>query len=409
MRYYADLHNHSKYSRATSPEMDLHWQTHYGGVKGINILGTGDFTHPKWFSELKENLKDNKTGIYSYNGMNWVLSVEVSNINSDNGLKKVHHEILSPDFETAEQINELFKPKGKLESDGRPIFGGYSSRDMVYDLMHISSRIEVIPAHIWTPWFALFGSNSGYNKISDCYKDQIKNIHALETGLSSDPAMNWTVSQTHDFTLVSNSDSHSPWPWRLGRECNALSLENLDYDSLIKKIRENKLDFTVEVDPNYGKYHYDGHRSCGVVLSPEESEKLGGRCPKCGLKLTIGVLNRVKELADMPEGFRPKNSADFKSLLPLAEVIRMWKGVSSVSSQSVRKAYDDFISKFGNEFRVLLETSRSELSGIDQRLADMIIQNRQGSVTYNPPGYDGVYGEPVFSDSRKEKTLKEFF
>lgn len=411
MRYYADLHNHSKYSRATSNQMDLEWQAHYGKIKGLNILGTGDFTHPHWFKELKQKLAGE--GIYNYKGMKWVLSAEVSNIYPDDGLKKVHHVLLAPSFEVAEQVNEMLGGKGKLAADGRPIFGGYSSRDLVFDLKNISEDIEIIPAHVWTPYFALFGSKSGYDNVKDCYKDQLKNVHALETGLSSDPAMNWTVSQTHQFTLVSNSDSHSPWPWRLGRECNALTMDYPDYNVLIARIRSNSLDFTVETDPCYGKYHYDGHRNCGIVLNPEESRKLKGICPKCGNPMTIGVLDRVLELADRPYGFKPGNATPFKNLLPLAEIIRAWKGISNINSLSVRNFYDSFIKKYGNEFKVLLETPEKELAVADERLARMVVQNREGKVFYNPPGYDGVYGEPVFTSNGvvkiKEKSLKEFF
>jgi uncharacterized protein (TIGR00375 family) len=410
MQYFADLHNHSKYSRATSPQMDLHWQTHYGKIKGLNILGTGDFTHPLWLKELKEKLTEKSRGIYEYNGMNWVLSAELSNIYHDEGLKKVHHVVLAPSFEVVEQINELLSKKGNLSADGRPIFGGYSSRDLVYDLINISKDVEIIPAHVWTPWFSLFGSKSGYDNVKNCYKDQLKHVHALETGLSSDPLMNWAVSQTHPFTLVSNSDSHSPWPWRLGRECNVLSLDFLTYEGLIKKIRTNRLDFTVEVDPNYGKYHFDGHRACNVRLSPSESKKINNICPVCKAQLTIGVLNRVLALTDKPVGFKPENAVPFKSLLPLAEIIRAWKGISSINSQTVRKAYDDFISKFGSEFNVLLETPENDLAKVDDTLASMIMQNRSGQVKYTP-GYDGIYGDPLFSKvvKMKEKSLKEFF
>ena len=408
MKYFADLHNHSKYSRATSPQMDLHWQTHYGKIKGLNVLGTGDFTHPRWLEELKQKLAGN--GVYNYNGMNWVLSAEVSNIYHDEGLRKIHHVLLAPDFETVDQIIELLNPKGKLASDGRPIFGGYSSRDLVYDLKNINKKIEIIPAHVWTPWFALFGSKSGYNNIENCYKDQIKHIHALETGLSSDPAMNWRVSQTNKYTLISNSDSHSPWPWRLGRECNVFNFEQITYEKLVNAIRENKLESTIEVDPNYGKYNYDGHRACGISLSPEQTKKVGGICPKCHGALTIGVMGRIMELTDKPIGFKPDNAVPFKRLLPLAEIIRVWKGIANVNSKTVRNAYDDFISKFGNEFKVLLETPFAELERIDEKLANMIMQNREGTITYTP-GYDGVYGEPLFSKfvKMKEKKLNEFF
>ncbi len=418
MQLFADLHNHSKYSRATSKDMDLEHQTRYGKIKGLNILGSGDATHPLWVKELKTKLKDEGSGIYEYNGMNWVLSSEISNIYStQDGVKKIHHVLLFPNFEIVDQVNELLSKKGNLMADGRPIFGKYPSQELVQDLMNINKDIEVIPAHVWTPWFSLFGSNSGYNSIKDCYGTQVKNIHCLETGLSSDPKMNWRVSQTHKMTLVSNSDSHSPHPWRIGRECNALSLKELNYESLINTLRTNSLDFTIEVSPSYGKYHFDGHRACNVCMHPESSKKLANTCPKCNRKLTIGVLSRVLELADKPDGFMPEGATPFKTLLPLAELIRTSLGISSLNSKKVIEAYYETVKHFDNEFNILLNVSYKDLEEkLGKKLSKAILLNRSGKILYNPVGYDGVYGEPVLDgdenlieNNKNEKSLKDFF
>ncbi len=431
MKIFADLHNHSKYSRATSSIMDVEHQSKYGLIKGLNLLGTGDFTHPKWFKELKQKLCDNNhSGVYDFNNMKWVLSTEISNIysvknpkNSVN-VKKIHHVILSPDFEIAEQIIELLGKHGRLDYDGRPIFGKWTSEELVHDLMNISKKIFVFPAHIWTPWFSLFGNNSGYDNIKECYGKELKHIHALETGLSSDPAMNWRCSQLDNFTLISNSDSHSPWPWRLGREANVFELEELTYDSLIEAIKTKKnFEFTIETEPAYGKYHFDGHRNCNIVLSPEKSKQLKGICPVCGKPLTIGVENRVEELSDNPLGRKPINAIPFKKLLPLHELIKHALNLSSLNSKRIWSIYNDLIKNFDNEFNILLHISEEELQKKinNKLLVKLIILNRKQGLTIMP-GYDGVYGKIVIpeeileekefkdsSENASQESLKKFF
>jgi len=400
MRLFIDLHNHSKYSRATSKDMDLEHQSKWGCIKGLNILGTSDFTHPKWFLELKNKLKVYDDGVYEFKGMKWVLSAEISNVYSTpDGIKKVHHVLLAPNFEVVEQINELLGKKGNLSADGRPIFGKYPSYELVSDLKNISDKIEVIPAHIYTPYFSLFGSKSGFDNIKDCYQSQLRHIYCLETGLSSDPEMNWRLSQLDGFTLVSNSDSHSPWPWRLGRECNVLNMDELTYDMLIMKLRNNDLEFTIEVDPNYGKYHYDGHRNCNVFMHPKQAMKIKSICPKCHRKLTIGVLHRVEELADRPEGFKPKNAVPFKKLLPLHELIRTAININSLNSKQVWSIYNSLIEKFGNEFNILLNVPKAELENINKRIAQLVLLNRQEKIKILP-GYDGEYGKLVVKQEK---------
>ncbi len=414
MKIFADLHNHSKYSRATSSIMDVEHQSKYGLIKGLNLLGTGDFSHPKWFKELKSKLVSSNNGIYEFNGMKWVLSTEISNIYSvdepKNGVsvKKVHHVILSPNFEIAEQIQELLSKHGRIDYDGRPIFGRWTSQELVQDLMNISKRIFIFPAHIWTPWFSLFGSNSGYNNIKECYGKELKHIHALETGLSSDPSMNWRCSQLDNFTLISNSDSHSPWPWRLGREANAFELKELTYDALIDAIKTKKgFKFTIETIPAYGKYHYDGHRNCNIALTPEETKKFNGICPVCKKPLTIGVENRVEELSDMPLGRKPKNAIPFKKLLPLHELIKYDLNISSLNSKKIWELYNSLIKKFGNEFNILLNVSKDKLEekGVNKLLAKLIIMNRNEELEIEP-GYDGVYGKIKYVNNKKDNEKK---
>jgi len=314
MRVIADLHIHSKYSRATSQKMNINEITRFAEMKGLNLIGTGDFTHPKWLSELKSSLvEDGDTGVYKPvnapgSAVRFMITGEVSTIFSWEGrTKKVHHLILTPNIETAEQINERLSRFGDLSADGRPTLE-MTAAELVEEVMEVSTMNEVIPAHVWTPWFSVFGAFSGFDSIEDCYEDMSGHIHALETGLSSDPPMNWRLSRLDRYTLVSNSDSHSPYPWRMGREANVFELPRLTYGEVLDAVRRKDPErflFTIETDPAYGKYHWTGHRKCGVSLPPAEAIKLGNRCPVCGRPLTKGVEQRVEELADRPYGFKP--------------------------------------------------------------------------------------------------------
>ena len=409
----SDLHIHSRYSRACSKNIDIENLEKYARIKGVNLLGTGDFTHPLWLNELKSKLKEDGSGILkTANGFNFILSSEVSNIYlQDNKLRKVHNLILAKSFEIVEQINELFKNKGKLESDGRPIFGKYPCYEMAEDLKKIDKAIEIIPCHVLTPWFSIFGSMSGFDSVEECFKDQTKNIFALETGMSADPEMIWRVDNWSKFSLISNSDSHSFWPWRLGREANIFDVK-LSYDDLINAIRTREgFKETIEVDPGYGKYHFDGHRVCGICMKPSDSIKNKNMCPKCGRKLIIGVLNRVELLANHEEGYKPKNAIDFKRLIPLSELIGSVYDIKQLYSKNVWSIYNKLIEAFGNEFKILLDVSFEELKKVvHEKLAKVIIMNREGKLEIKP-GYDGVYGEVVLNNEYKtkiQKTLTDF-
>lgn len=415
MKIFSDLHIHSRFSRATSKELNIDNLVKYAGIKGVNLLGTGDFTHPLWLKELKENLKEDGSGILkSKENFNFMLSTEVSNIYvQDNKQRRVHNIILAKNFETAGQINEWLSKKGRLDYDGRPIFG-FTCTELVENIVGISKDCMVIPAHIWTPWFSLFGSKSGFDSIVDCFQDQTKNIFALETGLSSDPGMNRRLSSLDKYTLVSFSDLHSFWPWRIGREGTVFELEELTYENIVKAIKTREgLVETIEVDPSYGKYHYDGHRECNVSLTPKEAKNSNNICPVCKRPLTIGVLHRVEELADREEGSVPKDSKPFRSLLPLSEIISFVLK-SGLSSRKVWEEYNKLINTFGSELNVLIEAGGEQMRNIvNERVVDLILKSRSGEIRIKP-GYDGVYGEITREEDKAEelkkpqKTLKDF-
>jgi uncharacterized protein (TIGR00375 family) len=385
--------------------MDIEHIANGAKIKGIDVVGTGDFTHPVWIKELKAKLKE-EDGIYKHEDIYFILTGEVSTIfEVDGKIKKVHHTIHSPDFDTVEQINEQLKKYGNLEVDGRPTLT-MTATELVEILMKINPEVLIYPSHAWTPWFSVFGSKSGFDSLEECYQDETKNIFALETGLSSDPPMNWRLSKLDRFSLVSNSDSHSANPWRLGREANVFDLKENGYKEIHEAIRKRdkkKFLFTIETNPNYGKYHFDGHRNCNISLSPQESKKYNGFCPNCKRRLTIGVLSRVEQLADRPEGFVPKDAIPFKSLLPLYEIISHVRGIDQLYSQKVIVEQNKLIDRFGNEFNVLLNISKEELAKVvDEKVADAIVKVREGKVKFIP-GYDGVYGKPVFDEKEIEK------
>jgi len=385
----------------------------FAKIKGLNLVGTGDFTHPKWLKELQENLiQEADSGLYKVASdpelpVYFIMTTEVSTIFTfESEVKKIHHVILTPNMETAIQINERLAKYGDLTVDGRPTLN-MSAPELVEEVMEVSSENMVFPAHAWTPWFSIFGAFSGFNSVEDCYQDMTKHIHALETGLSSDPPMNWRLSKLDRFTLVSNSDSHSYWPWRMGREANVFELERISYKEVVDAIRtkdKRRFKFTIETDPAYGKYHWTGHRNCHVSLSPKEAIKLGNICPVCRKKLTKGVEQRVEELADRPEGFIPENAIGYMHLLPLSEIIATALGVDSPSTQQVWNIYNRLIEKFGNEYTVLIDAPKQALSEVvDQRNAEAILRVREGKIKVIP-GYDGVYGRPIIFEEEKPKT-----
>ncbi len=406
MRIVADLHLHTKYSMATSKDMDIRGISEWAKIKGIGLMGTGDFTHPGYLKELKELLTPLGNGLFGYDGITFVLSAEVSNIFHQAGLKKIHHLLLAPDFETVDQINEGLETKGNLKADGRPTFGRMSAAEMVELIMGVSNRCLVVPAHVWTPWFSLFGANSGFDSVEECYHDMSKHIFALETGLSSDPAMNWRLSSLDKYSLLSNSDAHSPR--KLGREANVLELNSLTYDEVmcaIKKKDSGKLKLTYEFYPEEGKYHFDGHRNCGIRFSPNESKRHNNICPVCRRKLTLGVMHRVNDLADRDGNTPPKNAVPFENLVPLEEIISKSLGKGPYT-KAVGEVYWKLIKKFGNELSVLhIERGKlGELAG--EKIADGIERMRKGKIRVLP-GYDGVYGEvDVFKEPGKIDEVK---
>lgn len=407
MRVIADLHIHSCYSRATSKRMHIQEIARFAKIKGLNIIGTGDFTHPKWLKAIQETLvEDPGTGLYKaaktpQTQVYFMMTTEVSTIFTfENEVKKIHHVILTPNIETAVQINNRLAKYGNLEVDGRPTLN-MNAPHLVEEVMEVSSENMVFPAHIWTPWFSLFGAFSGFNSVEQCYQDMTKHIHALETGLSSDPKMNWRLSELDKFTLVSNSDSHSFWPWRIGREANVFELKRPSYREALDAVRlkdGERFKFTIETDPAYGKYHWTGHRNCNVALSPQEAIKFGNICPVCRRKLTKGVEQRVEELADRPAGFKPENAIGFMRLLPLSEVIASVLGASSPFTQKVWRIYNELVEKFGNEYAVVMDASKDALSKVvDEKIAEAIVRVREGRAKVIP-GYDGVYGKLIISE-----------
>lgn len=402
MQIVADLHIHSKFSRATSINMDIEHINQGAKTKGLNLVGTGDFTHPVWFKALKTKLKDINNGLFLFDDIYFALTSEISLIyNQDNRLRKIHNILIAPSFEVVEQLNEQLSKKGKLSADGRPIFGKFTCPELVEMCMSISKDILIIPAHAWTPWFSVFGSKSGFDSVEECFQDKAKHIYALETGLSSDPAMNWRLSSLDKFALISNSDAHSFWPWRLGREANVFDFKEPSYKALFETIKEKdpkRFLYTIEVDPSYGKYHFDGHRNCKVSLEPKEAKKYNNICPVCKKTLTIGVLHRVEELADRPEGFVPKNAIPFKSLLPLYEIISFVLRIEQLYSKKVTEIQNKLIDRFGNELNVLLNVEKNEIEKVvGDKIAEAVIKNREGKIKVQP-GYDGVYGTPVFNN-----------
>jgi uncharacterized protein (TIGR00375 family) len=311
--------------------------------------------------------------------------------------KRIHLLILCPSLEVAKQINDRISKYGDLNSDGRPKLK-VGAPQLTEIITEINPWNEVIPAHAWTPWFSLYGSRGGFDRIEDCFQDQAQNIHALETGLSSDPAMNWRLACLDKFTLISNSDSHSPWPYRLGREANEFELKEPYYKEIIDAIRKKdskKFIRTIESFPEYGKYHYTGHRNCNVFVSPEEARRCKNICPVCKGKLTVGVLDRVVELSDRAEGYRPDGAIPYVSLIPLQEIISNALGVREVFAKSVWEQYNNLLKRFPNELDVLLQAKKEDISSASsERIADAIIRVREGRIKFRP-GYDGLYGQPI--------------
>ena len=407
MEFLADFHIHSKYSRATSRDMDIEHIAEWAKLKGVTLMGTGDFTHHLWLEELKANLEDLGNGLFKYRDIYFMLTTEISSIYSKKGRGyRIHNLIFAPSFKTVDKINDTLSRRGNLSSDGRPILG-LDAAELARIIFDIDEDCFFVPAHAWTPWFSLFGSMSGFDRIEDCFEGQTPKIFAIETGLSSDPAMNWRWSPLDRYSLISNSDSHSPS--RIGREANVLNCQ-LTYKDIIDVLKnkdKNRFLYTIEFFPEEGKYHFDGHRLCGVRFSPVQTREHKNICPKCGKRLTVGVMNRVEQLSDRAKGYVPNGAIPYKNLIPLDEIIAEARGVTK-ASKAVGADYRMAVSRFGTEFEILLRTEREDLEKhLSKRLADAILRVRQGQVIVQP-GFDGEYGKvSIFNEEEKQTKGEE--
>jgi len=419
-KFIADFHIHSKYSRAVSKEMIPEELDAWADDKGILVMGTGDFTHPAWFKELQEKLEPAEPGLYrlkkpykrktikdTFADTRFILTAEISSIYSRGGKgRRVHNLVFAPSLETVEKINTQLSWVGNLRSDGRPILG-LDSQELVKLVMGVDPEAAVVPAHAWTPWFSVFGSMSGFDSLEECFGEYTKHIFAIETGLSSDPPMNWRLSKLDHIALISNSDSHSLE--RIGREANIFNTE-LSYAGIIQALRENdprSFLSTIEFFPEEGRYHYDGHRLCNVSWKPSETKAHKKICAVCGKSVTVGVLSRVEELADRPEGYQDPKRVPFKNLIQLDEIIGDALGFGS-KTKSVRQEYEVLIKSFGSELNVLLETGIDELARVVRpEIARGVELVRSGKVSIQP-GYDGEYGRiKIFNEETRVSPVKQ--
>ena len=412
MSFIADLHIHSKYSRATSPNADLEHIAESAEIKGIKVVGTGDFTHPKWLQEIEEKLEPAEQGLFKMkksqqNKIRFLLSAEISCIYSAKGkVRKIHIVILAPSMEAVKKINQSLSKIGNLKADGRPILG-LNAKELLKITLEADRDCLFVPAHCMTPWFGIFGSKSGFDSVEECFDDYSKHIFALETGLSADPAMIRRIPDGRRVALISNSDAHSPQ--KLGREANVFDAD-LNYSGIVEAIKSKnpeKFLYTIEFFPEEGKYHYDGHRACEISLSPAESKKYNNVCPVCGKPLTLGVANRISELSDKEEGFVLDRAVPFKRLIPLKEIIAEALNCGP-SAKKVGTGYDNLITEFQNEFNVLLNIQESELKkSAPAQIAEGIIRAREGKL-FIEPGYDGVFEKiRIFSEQEKKGLIKQ--
>lgn len=433
MRYITDFHIHSKYSRACSKYLELESIAAWAQIKGINVVSCGDFTHPRWFSDIEKKLIEtapglfslapqyasnvlsiqNKAGISNIKSPSplFILTTEISCIYSKGGkVRRIHILIFAPSLDAVRAINAKLSTLGKLASDGRPILG-LDVKELLKIVTEISSECFLVPAHIWTPWFALFGSKSGFDAIEECFEELSPLIFAAETGLSSDPLMNWSISNLNTVTLISNSDAHSAE--KLGREANVFEGTEISYPTIRDALKKGKkgaphlrLDYTIEFFPEEGRYHFDGHRDCGVSLTPEQTKKYKGLCPKCSRPLTVGVLHRVSDLANQDAQKQQQKKIPYKNIIPLQEIIAQSFG-QGVNSKRVREWYIKVINSFGSEFEILLDTPLENFSLVAPReLVHALSTMRSGEVEIIP-GYDGVYGviSAVKTKIKKQQTL----
>ncbi|MGE5299503.1 MAG: endonuclease Q family protein [Acidobacteriota bacterium] len=412
MRFIADLHIHSRYSRATSRDMSPEGIWRSAQLKGISVIGTGDFTHPGWLGELREKTKQAGNGLFCLKkefqadvpascraGVHFLLSAEISCIYRKQGkTRKIHCLLFVPDFSDAERINSALSKIGNLSADGRPILG-LDAKDLLAIALDVSPSGMLVPAHAWTPHFSVFGAASGFDALEECFEDLTQHIYAIETGLSSDPLMNGRLSRLDGIRLISNSDAHSPA--KIGREANIFETE-ISFHSMMNSVKTGGgFAGTIEFFPEEGKYHYDGHRACDVCLPPAETITRNGLCPVCGKRLTIGVMHRVEKLADRKEGFRPEGAPPFLSVIPLHEIIAETLQVG-VSTKAVQNEYANVIERLGDELKILLYAPVEDIvtAGFP-RLGQAIEKMRSGDISISP-GYDGEYGKvKIFGEKKK--------
>jgi uncharacterized protein (TIGR00375 family) len=414
MRFIADLHVHSKYSRATSVDMAPEALWKWAQIKGITVVGTGDFTHPAWFQELKEKLEPTGSGLFrlkeKYESNNvpdscradvsFMLSSEISCIYSKNGrTRKIHSIVLVPDFADVAKIQAALSKIGNIKSDGRPILG-LDAKTLLKIVMDLCPDAMLIPAHAWTPHFSIFGASSGFDSLEECYEELAPHVSAIETGLSSDPPMNRRLSALDRITLISNSDAHSPS--KMGREANIFDTE-LSYKAIINAIEtRNGFSGTIEFFPEEGKYHYDGHRVCGVNLSPADTVRHNYTCPVCGKKVTVGVMHRVNMLADREEGFKPDGAPGFYSTIPLTEILAETLGVGA-GSKTVDKVYQNLLHKLGNEFKILMDIPPGDIEYAGTPLIREAVSRMRSGNVHITPGFDGKYGKVKIFERTEKK------
>lgn len=404
MQIIADLHVHSKHSRATSYKLSIDNLEKYGRMKGLDLMGTGDFQHPLHRKEIDEKLKEDDKGILrTASGFPFIWQTEISLMYSQDGKgRAIHLVVLAPNTEVANKITDYLTSKGRVDYDGRPIFG-IPCPQFVEDLKAIDDKIEIIPAHCMTPWFGLYGSKKGFNSLKECFQEQVKHIYAIESGMSADPQMLWRFKEKAN--IVSFSDAHSFWPWRIGRESTIFEVPELSYAHIIKAIRTGiGLKATIETPPAYGKYHYDGHRNCNFSCGPEKTKQLKEICPVCKNLLTIGVDNRVEEISKESKTYKPENARSFYLLLPLHELIALYLG-STLSSKKTWDLYNNLIENFNNEFNILLNISKDEMikKNVAEKLIDLVLKNREGKIKVKP-GFDGEYGKVLLGEGQSTLT-----
>lgn len=415
MKFYTDLHIHSRYSRATSRDLDLEQLAYWAQLKGVQVVGTGDFVHPAWLEELKQKLEPREEGFYALKSqyakkvkallpqacvgeVRFVLSLEISNIYKRlDKVRKVHNIIFAPDFAAADKMQIALEAIGNIRSDGRPILG-LDSRDLLEIVLESDPMGFLVPAHIWTPWFSVFGSKSGFDRLEDCYGDLTSHIFAVETGLSSDPLMNWRLSQLDSLVLISNSDAHSAS--KLAREATVFDTEfsyRGVYNALSQEGHQGLLG-TVEFFPEEGKYHFDGHRACQTRMHPKETIDHKGLCPVCGRPVTVGVMSRVEELADRDEGEKSPNWRPYFSLIPLVEIIAECRRVGP-NSKSVQTLYQQMLASLGNELYILQDASFQDIESVAGDLVAEGIRRMRTEEVNIAAGYDGEFGKiKLFSD-----------